>query len=656
MDTIATTSNTLQTTAQHPLEPLTPQEIEHAVAILRRERNLGEQVRFVSVTHNEPDPTVALNFQTGQPITREAFVVLLDKSQDPATVYEAIVDITHSVVPRYKHIEGVQSSIIFDEFMECEEIVKADPRFVAALEKRGITDLSLVRVDPWSAGNYGDASENKHRILRSTVHLLSQVDDQEENSYAHPVEGVHAIINTVTREVIRIDDFGVVPVPQQSADYTPQAVGQMRTDLKPIEITQSEGPSYTVDGHHVSWQNWDFRIGYAPREGLVLHHIYYNDHGKRRPILRRVALAEMVVPYGDTNPSHAKQNAFDVGEYGVGWLGNSLELGCDCLGHITYFDAHMTDNAGELATLKNVICMHEEDSSILWKHTNYRTGHAETRRSRRLVVSFIATVGIYDYGFYWNFYQDGGLELEVKLTGIMNIGAMQSGEEPRYGELVAPGLYAPNHQHFFCFRLDPMIDGLENTVEELNTVAVPMGPENPYGNAFEVKRTPLASESEAQRNADTASARTWRIINPSVIHPVTGRPVGYELKSMGGNVLPFADPQSSYLQRAAFTGKHLWVTPYHSEERYPAGEYPNQHIGGAGLPTWTAANRDVTNRQIVLWYNVGVHHAPRIEDWPVMPVAKYGFMLRPHGFFAQNPALDVPPPEPAHGHDGCCEA
>lgn len=654
MDTTISTQKTFQATAQHPLEPLTPQEIEHAIAILRELKNLDEQVRFVAVTLNEPAPETSLTFRPGDAVPREAFIVLLDKKQDPAAVYEAVVNISEQTVPRFEHIEGMQSSIIFDEFVECEEIVKANPRFIEALAKRGITDLALVRVDPWSAGNYGDEQENKHRILRSTVHLLTQTEDQEENSYAHPVEGLHAIIDTVTREVLRIDDFGVVPIPQQSGDYTPQAVGQLRNDLKPIEITQPEGPSYTVDGHHINWQNWDFRIGYAPREGLILHHIYYNDHGKRRPILRRAALAEMVVPYGDTNPSHAKQNAFDAGEYGIGWLGNSLELGCDCLGHITYFDAHMTDNSGALVTLKNVICMHEEDSSILWKHTNYRTGHAETRRSRRLVVSFIATVGIYDYGFYWNFYQDGGIELEVKLTGIMNIGAIEPGKSPRYGEMIAPGLYAPNHQHFFNFRLDPMIDGLENSVEELNTVAVPMGPENPFGNAFEVQRTLLRTESEAQRNTDNSSARTWRIINPSIIHPITGRPVGYELKSMGGNVLPFADPRSSYLRRATFTAKHLWVTPYNSRERFPAGDYPNQHPGGAGLPAWTAANRDVTNRQIVLWYNVGVHHAPRIEEWPVMPVSKYGFMLRPHGFFNQNPALDVPHPTPAHS-DGCCE-
>ncbi len=157
-----------------------------------------------------------------------------------------------------------------------------------------------------------------------------------------------------TMEMVRVDDFGVVPIPQAPANYLPKDVGQMRTDLKPLEISQPQGPSFTVDGYRVKWQKWDFRIGFSPREGLILHNLYYDG----RPLFRSVRLAEMVVPYGDPSPDHCFQNAFDVGEYGVGWLANSLELGCDCLGLIHYFDAHMTENDGTVRTLPNAVCMH----------------------------------------------------------------------------------------------------------------------------------------------------------------------------------------------------------------------------------------------------------------------------------------------------------
>ncbi len=636
----------------HPLEPLTAEEVTAAVHIVRTERNLSERVRFVLVTLHEPPKEVVLSFKPGDPITREAFMVLLDKTDGVGATYEAIVNITLDRVTSWHHMPGVQPSIMLEEFFACEQAVKADPDFQAALAKRGITNLDLVFVDPWSAGNYGTVEENTRRILRTTVHVRVDPADPNENSYAHPVAGLHALFDLNAMEVIEVVDYGIVPLPPQPGNYTADAVGSLRPALKALEIVQPEGPSFTVNGHHVEWDNWTFRLGFLPREGLILYDVGFKDNGRVRPILYRAALVEMVVPYGDTSPSHCRQNAFDVGEYGVGWLANSLELGCDCLGEIRYFDAYMTDNDGNLLTLPNVVCMHEEDYGILWKHTNFRTGHMEVRRSRRLVVSFIATVGIYEYGFFWYFYQDGTIQLEIKLTGIMNIGAVQPGEIPKYGKLVAPQLYAPNHQHFFCFRLDPMVDGKNNSVVEERTVPVPMGADNPYGNAFYVQSTELKTESEAQQATDQLTARTWKVINPDVLNPVTGEPVGYQLMP-GTNVLPFANTNSSFLQRAGFARKHLWVTPYHPAERYPAGNYPNQHKGGAGLSEWTQANRSITNTEIVLWYTVGVHHIARIEDWPVMPVTYAGFMLRPSGFFERNPALDVPPP--AHKHGDSCE-
>lgn len=634
------------THVRHPLEPLTPEEIAAAVAIVRAGPAQSEHMRFVMVKLHEPAPEVALAYKPGDAVTREVFMSLLDKTDGKGAAYEAIVNLTDGTVSSWKHIEGVQPSIIFEEFFACEDAIKAHPDFQAALARRGVTDLERVRIDPWSAGNYGRPEENTRRILRTTVHYLLNVDDPEENTYAHPIGGLHAVLDLNTMEVIKVDDFGVVPIPQEAGNYLPKDIGQIRTDLKPVQITQPDGPSFTVDGYRVRWQKWDFRIGFSPREGLILHHVYYDD----RPLFRSVRLAEMVVPYGDPGPDHCFQNAFDVGEYGVGWLANSLELGCDCLGLIHYFDAHMTENDGSVRTLKNAVCMHEEDDGILWKHWNYRTDHVEVRRSRRLVVSFIATVGIYEYGFFWYLRQDASIEMDVKLTGIMNIGAVGPGVIPEYGELLtSDGLYAPIHQHTFCFRLEPMIDGLNNSVEEADTVAEQK--ETSYGNAFKVVSRVLKTEAEAQRDIDPFSARTWKIINPNVRNPVNGKPVGYQLLPHD-NVLPFARHGSSIMNRAGFTRHHLWVTPYHPEEQYPAGDYPNQHPGGAGLPAWTAANRPVENTILTLWYNVNVQHNPRVEDWPVMPVVHAGFLMRPFNFFTSNPALDVPPPDE---HGASCE-
>jgi primary-amine oxidase len=634
---LAHMTTTVQTAVgvRHPLEPLSGDEIAAAIDILRRERALGERVRFVSVSLHEPPKAAVLAFPSDGSLERQAFAILLDNAV--GRTYEAVVSLDRRSVVAWDEIADVQPAIMLDEFLECEEACKASPEWQSAMRKRGITDFSLCMVDPWSAGNFGIEAEKGRRLSRALTWVRSRSDD---NGYARPVENVITVVDLQAMKVIAVEDYGVVPLPPEEANYSP-AVAGTRTDLKPIEIHQPEGPSFVVEGHDVRWQKWHFRVGFTPREGLVLHTISYADQGRERPIVYRAALADMLVPYGDPRPAYFRRNAFDVGEYGIGMLANSLELGCDCLGEIYYFDVAGHDSRGKPVTIPNAICMHEEDTGLLWKHIDWRNGYTESRRSRRLVVSFIATVGNYEYGFYWYFYQDATLELEVKLTGVISNGATLPGEEPKWGTLVAPQVYGPIHQHFFNVRLDMMVDGPNNSVYEVNTVADPVGPENPHHNAYHTEATLLETESDAQRIINPLSARYWTITNPSVLNRL-GHPVAYKLMP-GENVLPFAREGSSVLKRGAFTTKHLWVTPFNLRERFAAGDYPNQHAGGAGLAAYTRANRPIVNTDVVVWYTFGAHHVVRPEDWPVMPVTRIGFSLKPAGFFDRNPGLDVPP-------------
>ena len=397
-----------------------------------------------------------------------------------------------------------------------------------------------------------------------------------------------------------------------------------------------------MQGYQVRWQKWSFVIGFNAREGLTLHHLRYDDEGRERSVLYRASLTEMVVPYGDPGPTQRRKNAFDVGEYGMGMCANSLELGCDCLGLIRYFDAHLCDSRGEPFTIKNAVCMHEEDYGILWKHTDRRLPDSpQVRRSRRLVVSSISTVENYEYGFFWYLYQDGTIQFEVKLTGILSLGAYPPGETPPYGVLVAPQLYAPNHQHFFNMRLDFDLDGIANSVSRIDVVADPLDEHNPFENAFQAVATPLETEKAARGHLNLETMRTWKIVNPGVLNHV-GEPVGYKLLP-GDNSFPLASPAAWWRKRAGFVNHHVWVTPYRPDERHGAGDYPNQSRGGDGLSKWTEQDRPIDDTDIVLWYTFGHTHIPRPEDYPVMPTAYIGFTLKPNGFFTANPANDVPP-------------
>ena len=631
----------------HPLDPLSPQELERSVALVRAHPSFRYGMRFASVMLVEPTKQ-QLAKRGKRPLPRLAEVMLIDGEERCG--FRTRVDLGKGSVKKFERIDGLQPAIFTEEFIEVEFESKMDGRVQDALRRRGldIQQRSQVNVDPWSPGNFGEPEENERRVARGLFYLRAHNDD---NAYAHPVDGLTTLVDLHDKEVIAVEDEEVLPVPTDSANYAARFQDKLRTDLKPLEITQPEGPSFSVEGWNVKWQKWSVRVGFNQREGLTLHDIRYDDDGEERPILHRASLAEMTVPYGDVSFTQARKNAFDAGEYGLGAQANSLERGCDCLGEIHYFDSACVNGYGDLEAKNNAICLHEEDAGILWKHWDLRTDKTEVRRSRRLVLSFITTIGNYEYGLYWYFYQDGSIECEMKATGIVQTGALHDGETSKYGATIGKNLYAPHHQHFFCVRLDPMVDGFANQVTEVETVAAPPGEENPYGNAFYPSKRTFATESEAQRLIDPLSARSW-LIESSERTNELGSKTAYKLIA-GENCLPFAQPDAAIAKRAGYMWKHLWVTPYDENERYPAGEFPNQHPGGDGLPEWTKADRAIEGEDIVVWYVMGHHHIVRPEDWPVMPVARLGFFLKPNGFFTSNPALDVPPSEP---HCGTCDS
>jgi len=362
----------------------------------------------------------------------------------------------------------------------------------------------------------------------------------------------------------------------------------------------------------------------------------------------------MLDPLSSGHPNHLK-NAFDAGEDGLGRNANSLELGCDCLGTIYYFDAVLCDAMGNPYTIKNAICMHEEDNGILWKHKDWRTGATEMRRSRKLVISFFTTISNYDYGFYWYFFQDGNIKMEAKLTGILSTSGIKTGENPGgYGVMIGPNLYAPIHQHFFTARLDMQVDGNQNSVQEINVKRPDDNEYNPHRSAFYATVNTFKTEQEAIRHTAPLQARMWKIINPNKKNRMNQN-CGYKIISTQ-NPIPFAHDDSKIVKRAGFLKHALYVTQFDPMEKFPAGNYPFQKEIDDGLTKWTRANRKIENTDIVVWHTFGVTHVCRAEDWPVMPTEYCGFALKPDNFFDCNPAMDVPMPRKveSHGNQASC--
>lgn len=639
--TFVLSASTLFAEAMHPLDPLETSEIESAVKILKAMPNFPKEALFSTVQLNEPPKVEVWNYKAGTAFRREAFAIVMDRKSNKT--FEALIDLKTKKIISWKEIADVQPLIFDSEYEDLRRIVKADSRWQAAMKNRGITDFEKVEVDGWAIGQVDPKFTG--RLLRG----LSYFKGDGDNYYGRPIEGVVAIVDLTRGVIVDLTDSGVIPIAEKGQDFSEAAIGKLREKPKPLVITQPEGASYTLKGNEIVWQKWHFRYTMHPREGIVLHTVSYDDDGKLRPILYRAALSEMVVPYGDPDANWRWRAAFDVGEYNIGRNSYSLEKNLDAPENAQLLDANFADDEGAVSTRKGILAIYERDGGIAWKHYNFLTDKNETRRARELVLSAIATIGNYDYAVNYIFKQDGSMEVDLALTGIMLAKGVKEKRADEMnsmmkmdssGHLVAENVVAPHHQHFFNFRLDFDVDGTKNSVTEMNSTQMPAGANNPYLNGFVMRESVFKNEREAQRSMDMQTARVWTVMNPSAKNSL-GQNTSFIL-APGANSLPYVAIESPVRRRAQFINNHFWATRYNADEIYAAGVYPNQSKGGGGLPQYVSNNESLENTDVVVWYTLGVTHIPRPEEWAVMPTTHVGFKLLPGAFFNRNPALDVP--------------
>ncbi|KAE8356089.1 copper amine oxidase [Aspergillus coremiiformis] len=637
----------------HPLDQLSIVEIPVAAALLRDYAS-PRSLRFNCITLREPrkEEYSAFKQGNGPRPDRRAFSIVIDR--ESGKIAEAVINLTTSKVEEWTDLKDLMPILTLEDLDIVERIAREDPRVIEACKDIGITDMSMVYFDAWAIG-----FEERWGLERRLQQGLAYYRTSElDNQYAHPLDFV-VIVDTEREEILSVDIRYVngerTAVPLTEHNYLPQFIGDKynRERLKPIDIVQPRGVSFQMKGNELSWAGYRMHIGFNYREGIVISDVCTHDiyQDRERTLFNRISVVEMVVPYGCPDKPHHRKHAFDVGEYGTGFMTNSLKLGCDCKGSIHYLDGVMAVGSGEAAVVKNAICIHEEDNGLLYKHTDYRDGTVSSARDRKLVISQIITAANYEYGFYHTFTLDGTYNLEVKLTGMLNTYPLHPSEQAApYGTEVAPRINAQNHQHIFSLRIDPEIDGRNNTVVQSDAVPsdYPVGsPENFYGNAFYSKKTPLRTALDGAAQYCYETNRTWDIINPSSMNPSTQKPVGFKIINTSCPPL-LSKPGSVVYKRAAFARKPLWVVPYKDYELFPAGDYVCQstgeeHPGNETVLDWSQRDESIENTDIVCYIQFGLVHFPRTEDFPIMPAEPVSVMLRASNFFEKNPGLWVPP-------------
>ncbi len=626
--------------ATHPLDPLDGDEIVGAANILLNGRAAQPGAIFQSVELREPSKQVVLGHRPGAPVTnRQATVFWRQNKQS----FKSNVNLSAGSFTPPELIPPSQGQLGLT-ITEISDFAFAfnDPAFLAALARRGIStpaQLQKVFITPLTPGSFG-LPEEKNRIVKAQMYYT---DGAAINLYARPIEGMQAIMDLDERRVLRVLDSGVVPLPRATHEFDEASVGAvmgLRPALKPIRITQPAGVNFSISGNFIEWQKWRFHARFERRAGPVISIVTYDG----RQVLYQGALGEIFVPYQDPGPNWYYRTYMDAGEFGLGLMASPLALGLDVPENAVLLDALVSAAIPDPSVpvvplpLARVLGVFERlTGTPAWRHfESFSGGRYEGRAAVELVVRSIAQVGNYDYAIDWVFTQNGSIRVEVGLTGIDAPKAVTQatrGEaDDLYGTPVAPFLVAPNHSHFFNFRLDLDIDGQANTFILGNLRERPA--HGPRRSVWAHQQEPVTSEAHALTHD---AHQLWQVVNPNRRNAM-GRPVGYQIETHD-SVEPLL-AKADY-ERAGFIGRPLWITAYDPEQRYSSGDTPNQNPGAPGLPQYVRDNQNLSNTDIVLWLTLGHHHVTQTEDWPVMSMRTLRFELRPMNFFDRNPALDL---------------
>jgi primary-amine oxidase len=619
-----------------PLDPLTADEIDQVMSVLRAEHRISPDALIPAMKLQEPEKSFVLSWSPGQARHRKADVV----TRDAGVSFEGVVDLERNRTVSWRQLAATeQPPLALPEQLPASNIVLGDADFQQHLRARGFEDFSTVICLPLSAGNFHVPSEQGKRLIRSGC-----LDFSVEDPWARPIENLTAVVDLDARKVIEIIDTGIVPMSTSDGTYLPAGT---RPAPRPLITSQPEGVDFTIAGNELAWDNWKLHFRVEQRDGLILSRIRYDDHGRERSIVYRASLSEIFVPYADPTSNWYYRTFMDEGEYGFGKSTSPLVPGKDCPANAVFRPVTIPGDDGVPVTIPNAICVFERTPHLAVHHFDIFTGNQVARSGRELVMRYAAIVGNYDYIFDWTFQQDGTLGVRVGASGISQakgsaantVKEAERRGDQLYGQLIDRGLIGVNHQHIFNLRLDMDIDGLDNTFVTLTPRVVRAPASSRRTSAWVVDERQFDREQDAR--VDDAEGTQLTVVNPKQ-HNRLGYPTGYllDVHSQTSRVLMSDDDIP--IQRAAFAQHNLWVTRFDTTELYAGGNFPNQSLGGDGLPQYIADNASIKNKDIVLWVNIGLTHITRVEDWPLMSVEWFGSIeLKPFMFFDTNPGLDI---------------
>ncbi|XP_051127036.1 primary amine oxidase 1 [Andrographis paniculata] len=624
----------------HPLDPLTPKEINKIKLTIKNSKYASfANLTFHFLDLEEPNKHLVLKWLSAparrvDPVPSRRAIVVVRVNDETR---EFIVNLIHgSIVSDKVHSGHGYPPFTFVELLRASRLPFADSRFQDSIFQRGL-NLSEVTCLPLTTGWFGEAAGR--RVVRVTCFYRGGTS----NIWARPIEGISLSIDVEALRVIEYIDRSKTPLPKiEGTEFRGRNLNEGSCNRN--------GTNVIVAGHEVRWSNWRFHVGFDARAGMIISTASIYDSTKRefRSVLYRGHVSETFVPYMDPTPDWYYRTFMDVGEFGFGRSANSLVPLMDCPKNAVYMNGYMAGADGEAQEVPRAICIFETcPGKIAWRHTEIGTpgkvvisGEPEIN----LVVRMVATVGNYDYILDWEFKKSGLINVGVGLTGVLEMKATEYNKTDQiktkdiYGTLVAENTIAGNHDHFLTYYLDLDTDGPDNSLVKttLKRVLTKNPGDSPRKSFWTVVKETVEREGEARFRVGEEPAELL-ISNPKKKTKL-GNVVSY--KVVPGRAATSLLAGDDYPQiRCSYTKYQIWVTCYNRTERWAGGFYADRSRGDDGLAVWSRRNREIVNKDLVVWYSVGFHHNPVQEDFPVMPTLYDGFELKPTNFFERNPLL-----------------
>ncbi|WCJ23742.1 Copper amine oxidase family protein [Euphorbia peplus] len=640
------------TTYSHPLDPLTPPEVNLTRTIVHNSYPKStHSLTFHYLGLQEPPKSTILSWLKNPSRAiphRQSFVI----ARINRTTHELTVDLLlHRIISNRVYIGNGFPTLTFEEQTSANQLPFQHAAFLTSICRRGL-EIEETGCMSLGVGWFGEKKKSK-RIVRVICYYLNG----SVNFYVRPIEGITLTVDLDEMKIVGFVDRQVVPVPKaDGTDYRgSEQVPPFPARLRGVAMVQPDGPNFEINGHNIKWANWDFHLSFDARAGPIisLASIYDTEKQKYRQVLYRAFISEMFVPYMDLSEDWYYRTFFDAGEYGYGMCGAALEPNRDCPENAVFIDAYLAAGNGMPVLMPNTFCIFEKyDGDIMWRHSETSfPGNLirEVRPEITLVVRMVSTVGNYDYINDWEFKQSGSILVKVGLTGLLEVRGSKYThkdqiKDEEYGTLLAENTIGSHHDHFITYHLDLDVDGDTNSFVKSKLQSAKVNHQNsPRKSYWRVVSEIAKTEADARIKLGLDEVDLV-VINPSKKTNM-GNFIGYRLipGSISRSLLSYDD----YLDtRAAFTNYNVWITPYNKSEKWAGGLYVDQSRGDDTLASWSLRNRKIENKDIVVWYTMGFHHVPYQEDFPVMPTITNAFELRPANFFDRNPMVKVKPPQP----------